>query len=79
MRVIRVRIHKKTLQFLYAFCPKTIETCLRAIAQKPKSRMVDVELYDRKCKCIEQVIHESQLFENTSDLVAKDIQHILAH
>lgn len=72
-----IRIQKKTLAFLYAFCPRSIHTCVRAVQEKPRSRMVEVDLHDKKCKCIEHIVQETNLYENTSASVVKDLMHML--
>jgi len=76
MRIVPLRIHRKTLQFLYAFCPDTIQRCLRDIRNRPKSRMVDIELFQKKCECIERIICDSDLCENTGDVVVRDLERM---
>lgn len=73
----QVKIHKKTYQFMESFCPKTINTCFQSVHQIPRSRMVEVELFSSKCKCIKDIVQENNMIENTNETIAKDLHKLL--
>lgn len=71
-----IKIQKSTLQFLQTFCPKTIKTCIlsiESIKSKPRSKFIEVTFRSNKCGCIENIIEESNLFENTNQYIYKDL------
>lgn len=75
-QVKQVRIHSSTLRFVQDFCPETWKSCLRASQQKPRSRMVEVEVFSGKCKCLQEIMRAHNLSEDTNDSVAKDLRKL---